>query len=1141
MIDIQQYRSSIGTFHMHSGKRSYLSDLFFWTFIFPNFIFRHWVLPNIIKQCNDIECNPGPPQYTTAKSIDIGHANMRSVMTDLSGKSQHEFTKMDLLRDHMIFYSYGIMGISETWLDESIDTHSLIVPGYQAPIRRDQTRHSGGSMVYIAEGLPAVHKPEYEPTHSEIICVEVRTQQQKILICNCYRPQHRDIVDFCSDVNTIIDEAATYYNSVVFMGDMNCRNTLFWGPDTTNTEGRALKAQFDSHDYDQLIHEPTRVVNNCQSCIDLLFINNPSIISEVGTRPKIHDPKCDHKPIYAKVKCTLPRQQCYKRWVWDYKNGDYDKFRWMLLNAPWYDCYITDNVDEIVNAWLDMFLSIAKKCIPHYECTIRPRDKDFMNSDIRKLMKERDRTHKLKKTNPNPQLQERYRVLRNQVLSDSRKAKFDKDKELDKILSSPDVSSKQWWKHCKSTTTRVNDKSINSPLFEGNTLVTDNTEKANLFNRYFVSQSELDDSKVKLPDNHTHPNPTINQKVIDPVDVYSVLVNLDIDKATGPDGISNKLLLEAAVPIAEPLSHLYNYSLSAGIFPDVWKIANVIPVFKKNDPKYCNNYRPISLLCCISKVFERLLFDHIFLFLKKNKLLNPNQSGFIPKDSTINQLLHLCHKIHQSMDTDDEIIAIFLDLSKAFDKVWHKGLLYKVHRIGISGNLLKWIQSYLEDRRQKVALNGSFSETLSLSSGVPQGSVLGPLLFLIYINDISDNLTGETFLFADDSSLFHKINKNINRCIELVNHDLEAIDKWSEQWLVTINVTKTVCMLFSRSRPNFKLPPIRLGNNYLTQVYNHTHLGLKLTPNLSWNGHIQELITKANNRLSLLKRYKYRLSRKALEICYVSFVRPLLEYGDVLFDACTKKEAIELEAVQISAAQLVTGAKRRSSHELLYKELGWQSLQIRRYIHKMTKIYDIVNGHTPVYLTKLVEKGSTRTQRADNIGNLKIPLANKCLFEKSFFIEAIKAWNKLPSKVKTAESKHSFKHCISTPLTIQPNLTPCSIQREGEIIISQLRIGFSDLNDHLFEKGCTDSPACECGHAKEDARHLFFSCPLYNTIRQNLFTELSNMNLPVPISLKLLLYGNPQKLTSIMNNNVFKCVSEYVLQTKRFLSFLHKN
>jgi hypothetical protein len=544
-------------------------------------------------------------------------------------------------------------------------------------------------------------------------------------------------------------------------------------------------------------------------------------------------------------------------------------------------------------------------------------------------------------------------------------------------------------------------------------IITEDGAKANLLNKFFVNQTKLDDLHAQLPPGEPIPTVKIDQKVIQPEDVYEILINLDTSKATGPDGISNTLLKEAAVPISQPLSELFNYSLSSGCFPESWKIANVVPIFKKDNPMLCNNYRPISLLCCISKVFEKILFNHIYSFLKDNGLLNQNQSGFIPGDSTINQLISICNKIHCQLDTDDEVLAVFLDLSKAFDKVWHKGLLYKLKRIGITGKLLEWIESYLTNRKQQVVINGSKSDILELYAGVPQGSVLGPLLFLVYINDLSDGLSGGTFLFADDSSIFHNVNRNLRECIIRMNRDLEIVNKWAKQWLVTINAIKTVFMLFSTTRPNLQVSPLRLGTSTLVQVFSHKHLGLTITPNLSWNEHIQSIIAKANKRLFIMKYFKYRLSRETLSICYLSFIRPVVEYGDLLYDSCTQEQSDKIEAIQLEAARTVTGAKRRSSHAALYSELGWSPLSERRQIHKVSKIYTIHNKLAPTYLCNTLESFKIvhiySTRRAANHNYLDHPVPRKELYRKSFFISAIKEWNKLSSTVTNSPSLPSFK------------------------------------------------------------------------------------------------------------------------------------
>jgi hypothetical protein len=211
-------------------------------------------------------------------------------------------------------------------------------------------------------------------------------------------------------------------------------------------------------------------------------------------------------------------------------------------------------------------------------------------------------------------------------------------------------------------------------------------------------------------------------------DEYKILNNLDTNKATGPDGIGNVLLREAAVPLAQPLSELLNFSMSLCKFPTAWKNAQVVPIFKKGDPSLCTNYRPISLLPCLSKVFEKLLFDHIYNFLISNKLLVPNQSGFIHGDNTVNQLMSICNNISLHFENGEEVVGVFLDLTKAFDKVWHEGLKYKLQKIGISGHIFELLSSYLHERKQCVTLNGQTSQLKCLHAGVPQGSVLGPLL-----------------------------------------------------------------------------------------------------------------------------------------------------------------------------------------------------------------------------------------------------------------------------------------------------------------------------------------------------------------------------------------------------------------------------
>ena len=1137
-IAIDQYRAAIGLHNIYGSKHKLKQESYFWNFIYPNVIFYNFVFDHLLSQCGDIEPNPGPnclPVSDGYERVHIGHANVRSLTAIINdpNDTNHHISKFELVRNHILHYKYNIFGISETWLDNSVQT-KFSIDGYHDPIRKDFNRHQRGIMVYISKSTPAVRREDLEPANSESICVELQLRNKKVLVVNCYRVQDYDVVDFCADTDSIIDSASEEFDEIVFLGDMNARNELFWNQDLTNTEGRALYSSFNALGFVQMIHEPTRIVGNTRSCIDLIFANNPFTFSEVGTHDKIAE-ICDHHPIYAILNYSIQKPKSFKRWVWNFKNGDFDKFRQLLLNAPWHSCYVMNNVDDTVRNWMELFTVCAEACIPHYEATIRPGDKDFMNSNIRKNMTLRDRLRKQYKQSGNEEIGNMYRRQRNLVVTITRQAVNEQEKKVDEAMSRADVTSKEWWKVCKNKLGHTSN-TLEGPLMINGILISGDREKADIFNDFFVSQSELDTSSARLPSNYASTNHKLPPLIINPIDVYRLLINLDTEKATGHDGIGNRLLKEASVPIAEPLAELFNFCLSLGHFPAEWKIAQVLPMFKKDDRLLPNNYRPISLLPCISKIFEKLLFDHIFAFLKRYGLLNKRQSGFTPGDSTINQLIAICNKLHSHIDNGDEVIGIFLDLSKAFDKVWHDGLLFKIRNIGISGSIYKILTSYLADRKQFVGINGSKSDIKSLKAGVPQGSVLGPLLFLIYINDISNDLSNGVFLFADDSSLFCPIiNGSAAAAVHKINSDLDKINHWARQWLVTINAKKTFAMLFSRKTNPTQIPPLILNGTILEFVDKHKHLGIMLSTNLTWTDHIDTLINKCNKLLALLKRYKYKWSRSALETCYKSFIRPIIEYGSVLYDSCLVADSIKLEEIQLSAARTVTGAKRCTSHELLYRELGWQTLKERRYISKMCKMYLIVNNQAPLYLIEIINQyklTGTHNTRAHHRGDFALPKCNTEQLKTSFIVCCITEWNKLNDSIKQVPDITTFKSKLTqinkrTPLPFNHN-TP----RSNQVIFSQIRLGFSNLNNDLFMKNCSPTSDCACGYYREDASHYFFHCERYNNQRIALINHLQNVN--VKPSLALLLYGKKGITDNIMLT-IFEHVYDYIQETKRFV------
>ena len=275
---------------------------------------------------------------------------------------------------------------------------------------------------------------------------------------------------------------------------------------------------------------------------------------------------------------------------------------------------------------------------------------------------------------------------------------------------------------------------------------------------------------------------------------------------------------------------------------------------------------------------ERCVHKQVYNYINTNHLNTPLQSGFIPGDSTTYQLLHPYHRFCKAVDSGKEVRVVFCDISKAFDRVWHQGLLHKLSSLGITGNLLKWFSSYLSNRRQRVVLNGTCSGWANVKAGVPQGSVMGPLLFLIYINDIVIEIHSNIRLFADDTSLYI-IVENPQTAATILNTDLGIITRWASDWLVDFNPSKTVSMIVSRKLAQINHPPLVMDNTVISESSSHKHLGLTFSNTCTWSEHIKLITDTAWSRLNLLRVLKSRIKRRSLHKLYFAFIRPLLAYS----------------------------------------------------------------------------------------------------------------------------------------------------------------------------------------------------------------------------------------------------------------------
>ena len=438
------------------------------------------------------------------------------------------------------------------------------------------------------------------------------------------------------------------------------------------------------------------------------------------------------------------------------------------------------------------------------------------------------------------------------------------------------------------------------------------------------------------------------------------------------------------------MSRLFNNLFEIGNFPEIWKIAHITPIYKKSGSKTCKtNYRPISILPTLSKIFESVLHDRLLKHCIENEIITEKQAAYLKGDSTVSQLLYIVHNIKQNWTNKKITQGVFLDVSSAFDKVWHNGLIAKLNQIGVNDTFLHTIRSYINGRKQIVVVDGIKSDTLEIKAGVPQGSRLGPLLFIIYLNDIITEIESDILIFADDTSLL-STGADPAETAQQLNRDLIKISQWAEKWKVMFNAKKSKEIIFSNKNLN-NSPPLIFGETFIERVNTHKHLGLVLTSDLNWNKQINEVSLKANRKLAVLRSVKL-LNRQTLDLLYKLTVRSVIDYGlPVYYKALKLTDLARLDNIQYKAAKLVTGAFHLTNKEKLNKELGWETISERGDILSLSFFHKIHLGETrPLIKTcmpkvNLINSLSTRS----NIGYIQEKYKAE-VFDKSFFPNTLK-------------------------------------------------------------------------------------------------------------------------------------------------------
>ena len=507
------------------------------------------------------------------------------------------------------------------------------------------------------------------------------------------------------------------------------------------------------------------------------------------------------------------------------------------------------------------------------------------------------------------------------------------------------------------------------PLKQNGNLHTETKEKANILNQQFQSvftplaplslqelslmkvQDLVDDKVISpgaLPEDLRNSTPLMPDIKISEAGILNLLKNLIPKKAAGPDRIKPVILQELRVELAPIIKVLFERSLESGAVPLIWNSANVSHIFKKGDKSTAANYRPISLTCILCKIMEHIIASNLVRHLDSNGLMYDLQHGFRERRSCETQLVSLIEDLARKTSQGKQTDLILLDFSKAFDKVNHSKLIMKLHSYGIRSATLRWIQAFLGNRRQKVVVEGEEWDSVPVTSGVPQGSVLGPILFLVYINDLPDDIVSQVRLFADATAIYLTLENKSDS--DKLQRDLDRLQTWEARWDMEFNPSKCQVVRVTSSRNPLQTQYI-LHGQVLEAVSSARYMGVDISSNLSWNTQVDRITANANRSLRFIKRNIKTESPQIREMAYQSLVRPQLEYASAVWDPHTIDKAHIVEMVQRRAALwTLNDYARTTSVTSLQSQLNWQTLEERRSVVRLCLFYKIVNGLVAVPL-----------------------------------------------------------------------------------------------------------------------------------------------------------------------------------------------
>ena len=829
---------------------------------------------------------------------------------------------------------------------------------------------------------------------------------------NCNTKENEEVNEL---INLVSEKHPVSKENVIILGDFNYPE-IDWSLEVCKKHKEHKASKFlvtiQRNFLKQHIEEPTHYRGRqTPTLIDLTLSNNPGIIQEISHLPPLGF--SHHSVLIMSLNINSPMMQVSLTPKYLVEKGDFNKMRAFMEAIEW---EITLKDKDVDQCWaiIENKLQSAKDMFVPIKRTIKPKlVKRSFTAPLSLLddIRQKRQAFKYYKKYPTSENYDDYKRLRNLVKKQAKKTKQGIEK---RVAAEAKTNPKAFFQYVTAK--------IKPPINIGNlekedgSLTENDKEKSEVLNKFFASVFTKEDPQ-NIPDFDMSINDTLYEISITKDDMYKALRSLKTNKSPGPDEIHPKILNELANQLAYPLKTLFDLTLKEGKIPQKWKEAEVIPIFKKGCKSKPGNYRPVSLTSIVCKTFEKFVKDALYKHFVNNNLLTDHQFGFCKGRSCVSQLLVTLNSWMSSLDSNKPVDALYLDFQKAFDTVPHKRLLTKLSGYGIRGQVLNWIKDFLCDRTQYVSVKGNKSDYTSVTSGVPQGSVLGPTLFIYYINDLPSVTNKEVHIFADDTKAYSEINSLEDK--NQLQTCLNNLMGWSDKWLLRFNSDKCKVLHMGKNNPKHKYYINNDNQQHeLTETICEKDLGVHIDSNLNFHEHISKTASKARTLAGMINR---TISFKTPEIMiplYKALVRSVAEYANPVWCPFKKKDIKCIEDIQRHFTRRVFGMRGLEYNQRL-KKLKLPSLEFRRLRGDLLECYKILhNIYDPLTTNTLLTHSSLTTSTTTRSHDFKLVKGrvNGNKFQHFFTNRIINVWNRLPNEVVNAKTINSFKNLIDKTL-----------------------------------------------------------------------------------------------------------------------------